>query len=41
MKFKVKDASTTRGFTPVIIQDYQPTLMDYSKMKDEEEGLNK
>lgn len=39
MKFKVKDA--TRGFAPVIIQDYQPTLMDYSKMKDEEEGLNK
>lgn len=39
MKFKVKE--TTRGFVPVIISDYQPTLMDIAKMKDEQEGLNK
>ena len=39
MKFQVKQ--TTRGFVPVIISDYQPTLMDITKMKDEQEGLNK
>ena len=38
MKFQVKQ--TTRGFVPVIISNYQPTLMDIAKMKDEQEGLN-